>query len=94
MKNLLSTPPTNPSNPVVHTAHPLPECYQFTWHGHHCWMSKALRLGQHKDPDGHHEEKDRRYLSAWMTEKVKKWVGENKCDDGVHWVKPSVERVF
>lgn len=89
--------PEHTSNQSFESCHAycasLPDCYQFTWHGHHCWMSKALRLGQHKDPDGHHEETDRRYVSAWMTKRINEWVNDNICE-GVHWVKPSVERVF
>lgn len=72
----------------------VPHCYQFTWHAHHCWMTKGIRLGHAKDPDGYHEEVDRKYVSGWVTEKIKKWVDENKCEEGAHWVKPSVKRKF
>jgi hypothetical protein len=70
------------------------KCWQFTWHGHHCWMSKALRMGQPKEPDGYHEEIDRKYVSGWDTEKIRKFVRGNTCEEGAHWVKPSIARIF
>jgi hypothetical protein len=70
------------------------KCYQFTWHAHHCWMSKAIRMGQPKDPDGAHEEIDRKYISGWDTEKIGNFVRDNTCGEGAHWVKPSIKRIF
>lgn len=70
------------------------KCFQFTWHGHHCWMSSVIRVGHHKDPDGEHEEADRKYVSGWDIEKIRIFMGKNTCKDGAYWMKPSVERHF
>ncbi|KAF2001978.1 glycosyltransferase family 31 protein [Amniculicola lignicola CBS 123094] len=71
------------------------KCIQFTYHGHHCYMSEHLRMGHPKDPDGDHSEQDRRYISGWDMDKIEKWVEsmEGYCE-GVHWVKPSSKRIF
>ncbi|PSN73418.1 family 31 glycosyltransferase, partial [Corynespora cassiicola Philippines] len=70
------------------------QCYQFTWHGKHCYMARSIRLGHHKKPDGKHAEEDRRYVSGWDVGKIERWKEEHKCAEGAHWVKPSLERIF
>ncbi|KAH7135762.1 hypothetical protein B0J11DRAFT_519178 [Dendryphion nanum] len=70
------------------------KCFQFTWHAHHCWMAGVMRMGQRKEPDGKHDEEGRKYVSGWDVEKIGKWIGENTCEEGPHWVKPSLKRRF
>ncbi|KAF2020979.1 glycosyltransferase family 31 protein [Aaosphaeria arxii CBS 175.79] len=71
------------------------ECWQFTWHAQRCHMSSALRLGEKKDPDGEGgTEEERRYISGWDVEKVRKLWEEKSCEGGARWVKPSVKRRF
>ena len=74
------------------------QCFQFTWHARHCFMSRAIRLGERKDPEGPEElgQEDRRFVSGWSGAKIKKWMERegNDCREGPHWVKPSIERIF
>ena len=70
------------------------QCRQFTYHGAHCWLSRAIKMGHSKNPDGTHEGQDRNYVSGWDVDKINKWVEENPCEEGPHWVKPSIERKF
>ena len=70
------------------------ECQQYTWHGAHCYYSKALYIGRAKEPDGYHEPEDRKYISGWDTTKIQTWSLENMCEEGAHWVKPSVRRKY
>jgi hypothetical protein len=70
------------------------DCFQFTWHTHRCYMSRAIRLGQKKEPDGEHGEEERRYIAGWDVEKIRLWREGNRCEEGAHWVKPSIERIF
>ena len=70
------------------------ECWQYSWHGAHCYYSKALYIGHFKEPDGYHEEEDRKYVSGWDINKIQTLDLQNTCEDGPHWVKPSVERKF
>lgn len=70
------------------------ECRQYTWHGAHCYYSRALYIGRPKKPDGHHEEVDRKYISGWDINKIQTWSLQHTCEEGPHWVKPSVKRKY
>ncbi|KAJ8118772.1 hypothetical protein OPT61_g304 [Boeremia exigua] len=70
------------------------ECWQYTWHGNHCYYSKALYIGRFKEPDGYHEPEDRKYISGWDINKIQTFSIQNTCEDGAHWVKPSVKRKY
>lgn len=70
------------------------ECYQWTWHGRHCYMAKSMRLGHHRGPHGDFEEADRAFVSGWDTDKIRRYKRSHKCGDGPHWVKPSVKRRY
>ena len=70
------------------------ECRQYTWHGAHCYFAKATYVGNPKEPDGYHDEEDRKYTSGWDVTKIQTWSLENTCADGAHWVKPSVKRKY
>lgn len=70
------------------------ECRQYTWHGGHCYFSRALYIGNAKQPDGHHEPDDRKYVSGWDVAKIERWTNENMCTEGPHWVKPSIKRKY
>ncbi|KAF2874295.1 hypothetical protein BDV95DRAFT_487700 [Massariosphaeria phaeospora] len=69
-------------------------CFQYTWHGQHCYMARSMRLGHSKAPDGVHDEVDRAYVSGWDVVKIERWRREHMCAEGPHWVKPSVKRIF
>ncbi|RYN39930.1 hypothetical protein AA0114_g11186 [Alternaria tenuissima] len=69
-------------------------CMQYTWHGRHCYYAKALYIGNAKQPDGHHEPEDRKYISGWDTTKIQTQSFERTCEEGAHWVKPSIERKY
>lgn len=70
------------------------ECRQYTWHGRHCYYSRALYIGSSKQPDGYHEPEDRKYISGWDLNKIQTLSIKNQCTDGPHWVKPSVKRKY
>jgi hypothetical protein len=70
------------------------DCRQYTWHGAHCYYSRALYIGHAKEPDGYHDEEDRKYISGWDISKIQKWKSEHTCEEGPHWVKPSVKRKY
>ena len=70
------------------------ECWQYTWHGSHCYYSRALYIGRYKEPDGYHNETDRKYISGWDLDKIQTWSVKNTCEEGPHWVKPSVKRKY
>jgi hypothetical protein len=70
------------------------ECMQYTWHGRHCYYAKALYIGNAKLPDGHHDPEDRKYISGWDTTKIQTLRFESTCEEGAHWVKPSIERKY
>ncbi|KAF3044392.1 hypothetical protein E8E12_010105 [Didymella heteroderae] len=70
------------------------DCQQYTWHGAHCYYSRALYIGRSKEPDGYHNETDRKYISGWDINKIQTWSLQNTCDEGPHWMKPSVKRKY
>ncbi|KAF1932049.1 glycosyltransferase family 31 protein [Didymella exigua CBS 183.55] len=70
------------------------ECQQYTWHGAHCYYLRALYIGRAKEPDGYHEEEDRKYVSGWDINKIQTWSLQHTCEEGLHWVKPSVKRIY
>ncbi|KAH6633122.1 hypothetical protein C7974DRAFT_412145 [Boeremia exigua] len=70
------------------------ECWQYTWHGDHCYYSKALYIGRAKEADGYHEAESRKYISGWDINKIQTLSLQNRCEDGGHWVKPSIKRKY
>ena len=70
------------------------DCMQYTWHGRHCYYAKALYIGNAKQPDGHHDPEDRKYVSGWDNTKIQTQSFERICEEGAHWVKPSIERKY
>jgi len=57
-------------------------------------MSRAIKLGHWKDADGEHSEEERKYTAGWVGEKIGRFWRENKCEEGAHWVRPSIDRCF
>ncbi|KAL1799668.1 hypothetical protein ACET3X_000010 [Alternaria dauci] len=70
------------------------DCMQYTWHGQHCYYARALYIGNAKQPDGHHEPEDRKYISGWDVTKIQTQSFERICEQGAHWVKPSIGRRY
>ncbi|KAJ4320626.1 hypothetical protein N0V94_003274 [Neodidymelliopsis sp. IMI 364377] len=70
------------------------DCQQYTWHGRHCYYAKALYIGNAKQPDGHHDPKDREYISGWDYTKIQNRSFGKGCGEGPHWVKPSIKRKY
>lgn len=57
-------------------------------------MAKTIRMGHHKDGGGEFKGVDWVYTSGWDGEKIMRWRGANMCEEGAHWVKPSIKRKF
>ncbi|KAF2676059.1 glycosyltransferase family 31 protein, partial [Lentithecium fluviatile CBS 122367] len=65
------------------------ECYQWTWHGRHCYMSREIRVGKEGKV---FEGVDAAFTSGWDTDKIRRYRHSKRCEAGPHWVRPSVER--
>lgn len=52
------------------------ECYQYMYDGEKCFIGKAFRLGQAREPkDG------KKYWSGWRQDKLSAWIdGQQQCD--------------
>jgi hypothetical protein len=67
-------------------------CLQWTWHGGKCSMGRSTRLGHYKEPEGKFQGNESRFISGWDIDKIRRGKRRYKCEDGPHWVKPSVQR--
>ncbi|KAF2737037.1 hypothetical protein EJ04DRAFT_431676 [Polyplosphaeria fusca] len=70
------------------------DCWQYTYHAAHCWMSRDLFRGHAKQPDGAHDEEGRKYVSGWDEVKIANWTRGNECEEQGRWVKGSTVRIF